>query len=267
MGRFDYDRSDIHLCYQKSRRLSTETIELWLEALSQYAPPDSIEAIVDLGCGAGRFAQALADHYAVQVYGIDPSRKMLTMAQQATSSPQVWFVQGGAEDIPLADGTADLLFLSMVYHHIQDKRQALGEFARVLKERGRLCIRTGTVDCLDSYPWLQFFPSARQIEAGRMPSRSELNESVQATGKFRLAKHAVIHQRFAENFGEYLAKISLRGLSSLKAISDDEFQDGLGHLERYCQEQDTGEAVFEDIDLFVFRAAGRRYKNDKRVFR
>lgn len=256
MDKFDYDRSDIHLCYQKSRRLSTETVELWLEALSPYAPPNSIEAIVDLGCGAGRFTQALADHYTVQVYGIDPSRKMLTMAQQVTSSPRVQFIQGGAEDIPLADGTADLLFLSMVYHHIQDKRQALDEFARVLKENGYLCIRTGTVDCLDSYPWLQFFPGARQIEASRLPSRSELNETVQAAGKFRLAKHAVICQRFAENLGEYLAKISLRGLSSLKAISDDEFRAGLGRLERYCQEQDTGEAVLEDIDLFIFCAAG-----------
>jgi ubiquinone/menaquinone biosynthesis C-methylase UbiE len=255
MSGFDYDRSDTHLCYEKSRRLSAETVELWLEMLSQYVPRDSTATIVDLGCGTGRFTQALADHYLARVCGIDPSRKMLTMARQAVSSPLVHLVQGDAESIPLADSEADLVFLSMVYHHIQDKGKALDEFARVLKEDGSLCIRTGSADCLDSYPWLQFFPSARQIEASRLPSRESLIDAVQA-GRFRLAGHEIVRQRFAENLREYREKIGLRGLSSLQAIPDDEFQAGLGRMEQYCREKDAEEAVFEDIDLFVFRAGG-----------
>ena len=152
----------------------------------------------------------------------------------------------------MADGIADLAFLSMVYHHIQDKGQAIREIGRVLRHDGALCIRTSTTDCLDSYLWLRFFPDAQDIERRRMPSREEMADTLQAGG-FKLEGHTVVHQFFAANLQEYFDKISLRGLSSLKSISDDAFRTGLARLESYCMEQDVGDAVYEDIDLFVFR--------------
>lgn len=254
MGEFKYDQSDIHLSYEKSRRLPAETVRLWLETISRYVPQDSIKTIIDLGCGTGRFTQALSDHFSAQVFGIDLSHKMLTTALRSISSPLTELVQGTAEGLPFYDGMADLIFLSMVYHHIQDKGKTISEFTRVLKDSGYLCTRTSTVDSLDSYPWLQFFPSARQIEVARTPSRKGITEVLQANG-FELKGHSIVYQFFAENLREYFEKISLRGLSSLKAITDDEFQEGLVRLEKYCREKEKGEAVFEDIDLFIFCVA------------
>ena len=142
---FEYDQKDIHLRYEKSRRLPEETMTLWLESISKYVPRNSTRIIVDLGCGAGRFTEGLSAHFSASVYGIDPSWKMLSqalktldqkgtgIAGQAIASPTVRFIQASAEGIPLTNSSADLIFLSMVYHHIRDKVEAVCEFRRVLK--------------------------------------------------------------------------------------------------------------------------------------
>ena len=252
MVKFNYDQTDIQLRYEESRRLPEETLTLWLETISKYVPQDSTKTIMDLGCGTGRFVEGLSDHFKARVYGIDPSRKMLTVARQSLTSPLVRFIRGSAESIPLDDKVADLVFLSMVYHHIQDRSEAIREFKRILRMDGFLCIRTSTRESMDSYRWLGFFPKARQIELSRTSSRRGITDFLQDNG-FDLKGHTVVHHLFAENFHHYFEKISLRGLSSLQAIRDDEFKEGLIGLKKYCQEQKTGDAVFEDIDLFVFR--------------
>ena len=69
---------------------------------------------------------------------------------------------------------------------------------------------------------------------------------------FKLKNHTIVHQLFADNLQEYYNKISLRGLSSLQATSDDDFQKGLSGLKKHCDVHETGEGIFEDIDLFIF---------------
>jgi ubiquinone/menaquinone biosynthesis C-methylase UbiE len=249
---FQYDHSDIHLNYDESRKLPVETIKLWLETIGRHLPKDSIKIIVDLGCGTGRFGKPLSDYFSAQVIGIDPSTKMIGTARESISSAAVEFVQGAAEEIPLADGHADLLFLSMVLHHIQNKEKAVREFARVLKPNGFLCIRTSTKEALNSYIWLRFFPRARQIELERIPSRDSILEILQIH-EFKLCAHDILQQYYAKDLKEYFDKLSLRGISSLQMIPDDEFKQGLRNFEQYCLENDKGEPIFEEIDLFLFR--------------
>jgi ubiquinone/menaquinone biosynthesis C-methylase UbiE len=249
----NYDQSDIHLSYDKARSLPDKTVRLWLETIARYVPRESTKTIIDIGCGTGRFTEVLSNHFSARVLGIDPSLNMLVTARQITSSPLVEFIRGAAESIPLVESEVDLVFLSMVYHHIQDKDKAAAEFNRILKRGGFLCIRTSTLEALNSYPWLQFFPGAREIEVSRIPSRDSLITTLESRG-FQISGHSVVQQLFAENPDEYLEKIKLRGLSTLRAISDDEFQEGLVRFEKYCREREAGDVVLEDIDLFVFHS-------------
>lgn len=252
MSEFKYDQTDMHLRYEKSRILPEETMKLWLETLASYIPQSSIKTIIDLGCGTGRFTKGLSDQFSAKVYGIDFSWKMLSTANQSVISPLIKYIQGSAENIPLTDRTADLIFLSMVYHHIKNKSVAINEVARVLKKNGVLGIRTSTTDSLDSYLYLDFFPDARQINMEKIPSRKNIIEFLQSN-RFVLRGHSIIHQITADNLQKYFEKISLRGLSDLSAIPDDKFQDGLTSFKKYCDKHKTGEPVYEDIDLFVFR--------------
>ncbi len=145
-----------------------------------------------------------------------------------------------------------MLFLSQVFHHIHNKDNAALEFKRVLNRDGFLCIRNSTTDSLDCYIYLRFFPSARKIDLAKLPSRRELKKFLQSHG-FKLRTHTIVHQVFADNFDEYFTKISLRALSDLGAITDEEFKEGLTRLKKYCQEQKPQEPIFEDLDLFIFR--------------
>jgi ubiquinone/menaquinone biosynthesis C-methylase UbiE len=251
MGTFSYDRGDIHLDYDRARSLTAEAVGQVLEALARHAPP-RVRASVDLGCGTGRFTGALAQFFGARVYAVDPSVKMLGVARGNVRDPRVTFHEGAAEAIPLDDGAADLVFLSMVYHHIEDKPRAFAEFARVLREDGRVAVRTPTRERLDSYQWLRFFPASREIERGRTPSAAELIETAESNG-FRLHARETLTQLFAADAREYAEKICARGLSSLKAITDEEFERGAAELKRHCEGSEPGEPVYEETDLFVFR--------------
>lgn len=250
----DYDRTDIHLRYDAARQLPDETLRLWLDRVASHMPPGAVHTIVDLGCGTGRFSGALAAHFGARVLGIEPSQKMLDTARAALAGRPVALCRGYAEDLPLGDHVADLVFLSMVYHHLRDKTMACREFRRVLKQGGGLCIRTSTVELLDSYLWMPFFPAAREIERERLPSAAALIATLEGQG-FRLAAQEVVQQRFAQNLHEYVEKIALRGISSLQAIPDDAFAQSLAHLRAYCAAQRQDQPIDEAIGLFVFSSA------------
>jgi SAM-dependent methyltransferase len=253
MGRFDYDQSDIHATYNQARKLPETTLQLWLDALAQHVPEDAVDLIADVGCGTGRFCGGLAHRFSAMVCAVDPSWNMLSVAGQEVASERVKLIRGCAEAMPLADSVADLLFLSVAYHHLDDRKRGAAEFRRILKRGRWLAIRTAVRERLDSYLWLRFFPAARPIEFGRTPAMEELTGLLTANG-FRLDAHTVVRHPFAENLTVYAEKIGLRGLSSLKAISDEDFDEGMAALGAHCAQHDDGEAVCEDIDLFVFCA-------------
>jgi ubiquinone/menaquinone biosynthesis C-methylase UbiE len=77
--------------------------------------------IIDLDCGTRRFSELLAVHFGVQVIGIDPSLKMLHEARRKPTIGKVVYCQGSVEALPFADGRADLVFMSMVYHHLPNR--------------------------------------------------------------------------------------------------------------------------------------------------
>jgi len=252
MTRFDYDQTDIHRVYSESRRLPSATLGLWLHAIARRVPPAEVETVADVGCGTGRFMAGLAERLHATVIGVDPSAKMLSVARDDVTHPGCHLVRAEAEALPLRDRVADMVFLSVVYHHLRDRSAALGESRRVLALRKYLVIRMAVRERLDSYLWLRFFPSARPIEFGRTPSRAELLTTVTQAG-FALVAHDTVHHPFAADLGEYAEKIALRGLSSLKAIPDEEFEEGIARLRERCCENETDQPVYEEMDLFVFQ--------------
>jgi len=64
----------------------------------------------------------------------------------------------------------------------RDPLTALRECARVLSSSGHLLVINATVDILDSVRWLPFFPSAREIDLARLPSRTQRSEVAREAG-------------------------------------------------------------------------------------
>jgi SAM-dependent methyltransferase len=103
------------------------------------------ELVIDLGCGGG--AEVIEAARLVgesgHVYGLDMTTEMLRVARAAADEAQirnVSFIEGYLEDIPLDDGSADVIISNCVINLCDDKALALKEAFRVLRPKGRMAI-------------------------------------------------------------------------------------------------------------------------------
>jgi ubiquinone/menaquinone biosynthesis C-methylase UbiE len=54
------------------------------------------------------------------------------------------FRRASADELPLADGCVDLVFMSQVYHHLPDPVAVAQECWRILRAGGYVCARTAS---------------------------------------------------------------------------------------------------------------------------
>jgi len=101
------------------------------------------DCAVDLGCGGGLLAVALAA-YGERVIGVDSSSASLAVARAAALRFEraCEFVRGDVCDVPLASASADLVVLSDVIEHVADKRRVLAEAARLVRPGGLVYVNT-----------------------------------------------------------------------------------------------------------------------------
>jgi ubiquinone/menaquinone biosynthesis C-methylase UbiE len=99
-------------------------------------PPPG-RATLDLGCGEGRFARALAaDGH--RVTGADVSPDLVELAREADAGAT--YVVADAEALPFPDSAFDLVVAFNVLGCVAHLERAVSEAARVLEPGGRLCL-------------------------------------------------------------------------------------------------------------------------------
>ena len=157
--------SDFH--FHTGRRLTgiLEYQDHWLEGLSEEAiesfagtgNPFKLgdirpsERVVDAGCGAGLDCLIAAKMAGTdgEIIGVDMTTEMVDKARRnakATGIDNVSFQQGIIEELPVADGWADVVISNGAINLAPDKDQVFREFNRVLKTGGRLQIADILVD-------------------------------------------------------------------------------------------------------------------------
>jgi ubiquinone/menaquinone biosynthesis C-methylase UbiE len=96
--------------------------------------------VLDVGTGTGVLVPLLLEATAGegQIVALDFSGEMLRRAQ-AKRHP-VAYVQGDAQRLPFPAETFDWVICNAAFPHFPDKRRALSETSRVLREGGRLVI-------------------------------------------------------------------------------------------------------------------------------
>jgi ubiquinone/menaquinone biosynthesis C-methylase UbiE len=118
---------------------------LWRPLLVERARTAGARRILDLGCGTGAMAIALArDLPAAKVIGIDGDPAVLRRARgkAAKLGVELELHEALADAIPFADESVDCVISTLVFHHLPAdvKRGALVEARRVLTPGGRLLI-------------------------------------------------------------------------------------------------------------------------------
>jgi ubiquinone biosynthesis O-methyltransferase len=119
----------------------------WLRTLQNLVPArleyfDHIadwrgKAVLDLGCGGGFMAEALAQRGAA-VIGIDPAEKAIAIARShgASQNRSIKYLVGVGETLPLADGSMDYVVCVDVLEHVADLGEVINEVHRVLRPGG-----------------------------------------------------------------------------------------------------------------------------------
>ena len=113
-----------------------------MDVAGQLGLPHSREAVLDFGCGLGRFAQPLARHFE-NYTGVDISAPMLTQAEQLNRDcTRCRFVLNTAEDLRIfGNESFDLVHSRYVLQHLPSRKFVVGylrELVRVLRPGGLL---------------------------------------------------------------------------------------------------------------------------------
>jgi 2-polyprenyl-3-methyl-5-hydroxy-6-metoxy-1,4-benzoquinol methylase len=108
-----------------------------LQAIGQ---PDGL-AVLDAGCGEGYLSRILARNGAT-VTGVDSSAKLIEAARTQNDSDAltVSFDVASVDEMPYTDNRFDLVVCNHVLNDLHDASKAINEFARVLRNGGRLII-------------------------------------------------------------------------------------------------------------------------------
>ena len=125
-----------------------EHAQWWIDGFTDGADPEYVEQIIplaveelagrhkilDLGCGDGQIARALAAQGS-DVLGVDPTQLHIDVAIKRGGGPQ--YLLGGATNIPADDESFDAVVACLVFEHIDQMDEAMTEVARVLKPNGQ----------------------------------------------------------------------------------------------------------------------------------
>ena len=180
-------------------RFSDENVWHWVPLLVWAGEIGPSSRVLDVGCGTGGFARAIAASVGAAVTGCDASLRFIDHAR-STPKPargSVEWVVGDAEQLPVLGGAFDCVVLSLVLHQVSRPDAALREARRALRDGGRVVIRTiAPEDAAERVP-ARFFPSMAAADVARMPPIDEIEAllaraGLVVTSTFRSLRNATL---------------------------------------------------------------------------
>jgi ubiquinone/menaquinone biosynthesis C-methylase UbiE len=249
LRKIDYDER-LHAVYARGRHISSARLSAWMDVFAAHLPPRRPLTIIDLGCGIGRFTPALAEKFGGPIFGVEPSQRMLDVAEAQARHPAVTYLNGSAEKMPLPDQCCDAVLMFLSLHHVRDRVTAAGEIVRVLRQNGRVLIRSDFADRMPELRWHDFFPRALAIEQQMFPSSAEVEDLFAGVGLKRVALEPV-REQFAASLADATAKLKLRAISTFEHMTETEIAEGFAAMDRAVEEETNPQRDEGISDLLV----------------
>ncbi|HKI90926.1 MAG TPA: class I SAM-dependent methyltransferase [Gaiellaceae bacterium] len=187
--------------------------------------------VLEVGCGTGLLAAALAERDAAKVWAVDAEPAMVEVARRRLPSVRV----ARAEVLPFKDGWFERVVLRLAVHLVERER-ALAELRRVLGAGGRAVIATFDLSHFDGF-WLdRLFPRLREIDLARFPAPGALCAELEAVGfaATRIVRLSLATESSRET---QLEKIRGRHISTFDLLTDAELAKGTARAERELPER------------------------------
>lgn len=173
-----------------------------LALLIEFVNPQPTWRVLDVATGAGHTALCFAPRVA-EVIATDLTAAMLATAARLAGERKlanVRFEPADAELLTYPDGSFDAVTCRLAFHHFPNPRQALAEFARVLKPGGALGFTDNvTVENPSSAELYNAIEKLRDPSHVRVPPTSELCAAIASAGMSIVAQRRLSKEmEFAE---------------------------------------------------------------------
>ena len=166
------------------------------EAIARVLPRE-LGIVLDLGCGAGDVAAILAPRARMTI-ATDLSFVNVKATRENLDGVPIRLAQAGAERLPFADHSIDVVVLADVVEHVPDAPAALAEIRRVLQPGGHLVCATPIKATLGVWRTLDW-----GVRTLARPARAK---------KLRFTNEAVFERFFStRELGRLLGQAGFRG--------------------------------------------------------
>ena len=184
--------------------------------------------MLEVGCGPGRLAAALAERALARVWAVDASAAMIEEARTRVP-PAVRLKVGSAEALPFKDGWFDRAVMRMTVH-LLDRPRAFTELWRVLAPAGRLGTASHDPETFHAGWLAPFFPSVVRIDVERFPAAAQLEDELRTAGFDELHLER-LSQPVEISREQAVERLRSRFISTLDLIPDEEYEQGLARAE------------------------------------
>jgi SAM-dependent methyltransferase len=184
------------------------------ERVRAFVLPAAGEHCLDVGCGAGALALALAPHVA-DVVGVDRVPELLELARERAPA-NATFVEGDAERLTFSDASFDLAGTLRTLHHVPRPELVLAELTRVTRRGGRVLVidQVAPADPLEALA-VDRFERARDTTHTRLLPDSDLRQLFEANELALLRERRDVERR---NLADYLDLADCQGDARARAL-------------------------------------------------
>ncbi len=205
--------------------------------------------ILELGCGSGELWKECASRIPKSwTFTLtDLSDGMLDSAWRnlLPTGSRFKFEKVDAQSIPYTDKTFDVVIANHMLYHVPDRKKALAEIWRVLKDKGVLFAATvGNTHLQELYEWIS------RVE-GREPGRFKLGFTLE-NGREQLQEYfpSVELSRYQDSLRVTdvdLIKAYIRSMTSAADLHDNQFQ---------LIEKELDEIIRENGEIYIKKDTG-----------
>ncbi|HYG19200.1 MAG TPA: class I SAM-dependent methyltransferase [Ohtaekwangia sp.] len=174
--------------------------------------------VLEVGSGRGGGARHLSRHFKPAFYtGLDLAQSAVDLANKLHAAPNLKFIQGSAEAIPLADNSIDVVINVESSHAYGSVEKFLAEVKRVLKPGGLLLL----VDFRNSRENMEIFKAQLKATGMEWLSEEDINDNVvraiEAEDSTKRARiEALVPPKWQKLFSDFAGVVGSRFHTTLK---------------------------------------------------